>query len=171
MSDFPVAPADTIDDLPSSRLSFAVYQEQASTTARYPGQGTFVGLAYAALGLGGEAGETSEQIKKIWRDDGADIRGGVLKALDELAENLKKPSYGHAEALEHARYWIDKAFEVPVTDERREKIIKELGDTLWYAAQICTELGVDMSDVAQINLDKLAARRAANKIHGEGSDR
>lgn len=39
-----------------------------------------------------------------------------------------------------------------------EKIIKELGDTLWYVAGLCTTLGLSMTDVMQINIDKLKER-------------
>lgn len=118
--------------------TFTGYQEAATKTAVYPGQGEFLGLLYATLGLVGEAGETAEQVKKTWRDD--------------------MPNEG-------------SFYDRPITPERREKIIKELGDVFWYAAQVCTELGIPMSEVAKLNIEKLAARRAANLIHGEGSDR
>lgn len=35
---------------------------------------------------------------------------------------------------------------------------KELGDLLWFAAEYCTAKGWDMTDVAQLNIDKLRAR-------------
>lgn len=40
----------------------------------------------------------------------------------------------------------------------REKLIKEFGDVLWYVALGCEVLEVSMSDVMQINVDKLKAR-------------
>ena len=39
-------------------------------------------------------------------------------------------------------------------------IADELGDVLWYMARICQEIGVSLNDVAQMNITKLAARRA-----------
>ena len=39
-------------------------------------------------------------------------------------------------------------------------IANELGDVLWYVARICQELEIPMRDVAQMNIAKLAARRA-----------
>lgn len=53
----------------------------------------------------------------------------------------------------------------------RDKLRKELGDVLWYVAACCHELGFDMSDVAQANLDKLASRAQRDVLHGEGDDR
>ena len=40
----------------------------------------------------------------------------------------------------------------------REKLIEELGDTLWYAAQLATGLDISLDDVAQHNVDKLMKR-------------
>ena len=40
----------------------------------------------------------------------------------------------------------------------KDKLVKELGDVLWYVAEICSEINADMSDVAQQNIDKLKAR-------------
>jgi len=42
----------------------------------------------------------------------------------------------------------------------------ELGDVLWYVAAVAQELGTDLNQVAFFNLEKLAARKAANKITG-----
>ena len=47
----------------------------------------------------------------------------------------------------------------------------ELGDVLWYVAQLASELGLDLDGVAQANLDKLASRSARNVIAGSGDDR
>ena len=42
---------------------------------------------------------------------------------------------------------------------------------LWYVAQIASELNLDLSNVAQGNLDKLADRAKRGKIKGNGDDR
>ena len=47
----------------------------------------------------------------------------------------------------------------------------ELGDVLWYVAQLATELGLEMDQIAQANLDKLASRAARNVIAGSGDQR
>ena len=53
----------------------------------------------------------------------------------------------------------------------REEITKELGDVLWYVAMIAEYLGVAMTEVADVNLEKLESRFKRNKIHGEGDNR
>ena len=58
-----------------------------------------------------------------------------------------------------------------VSDEDRELIVKELGDTLWYIASISRYLEVPLSEVASRNIDKLESRYQRNKLHGEGDER
>lgn len=54
-----------------------------------------------------------------------------------------------------------------LTDDRRRKIVDELGDVLWYASAIADEIGVDLSRIAGLNNDKLAERKSKNTIHGD----
>lgn len=56
-------------------------------------------------------------------------------------------------------------------DEAQKKIKKEIGDVLWYAAQLATELNLSLADIMQANLDKLADRAARGVIKGSGDDR
>ena len=39
-----------------------------------------------------------------------------------------------------------------------DKIKKELGDVLWYVAAMCTKIDCSMSDIAEININKLIER-------------
>ncbi len=58
-----------------------------------------------------------------------------------------------------------------VADADREALKYELGDVLWYLAQIATELDLSLDEIAQANLDKLKARMERNTIQGEGDYR
>ena len=58
-----------------------------------------------------------------------------------------------------------------IASEDREALKHELGDVLWYLAQIATELDLTLEDVAQANLTKLASRQARGVIRGEGDTR
>ena len=57
------------------------------------------------------------------------------------------------------------------TGEDKKEIAKELGDTLWYLANISRYLGIPLSEVAQMNIDKLESRMNRNRLHGEGDNR
>jgi NTP pyrophosphatase (non-canonical NTP hydrolase) len=58
-----------------------------------------------------------------------------------------------------------------IGDAEREALQAELGDVLWYLAQVCTELNLSLDDVAQSNLDKLASRQQRGVIAGDGDTR
>jgi NTP pyrophosphatase (non-canonical NTP hydrolase) len=58
-----------------------------------------------------------------------------------------------------------------ITDADREAITLELGDVLWYLAELCTQLGIGLDDVAAANLDKLAGRAERGTLGGDGDDR
>ncbi len=47
-----------------------------------------------------------------------------------------------------------------------EGLADELGDVLWYVSAVAQELGYTLELVANENLQKLAARQAANRITG-----
>ena len=55
--------------------------------------------------------------------------------------------------------------------EVRDDLRLELGDVLWYLAQLATELELDLEEIAAANLAKLASRAARNVIGGSGDRR
>lgn len=54
---------------------------------------------------------------------------------------------------------------------KRHELAKELGDVLWYLANIAEELGFDFDSIARMNIDKLADREARGVIKGSGDNR
>ena len=56
-------------------------------------------------------------------------------------------------------------------ETEREALKGELGDVLWYLAQVCTELELSLEDVAEYNLEKLFSRLDRGKIGGDGDNR
>jgi len=56
-------------------------------------------------------------------------------------------------------------------DELKEKVEDELGDVLWYIANLATDLGLSLDNLAAKNLVKLHDRQNRNVIQGEGDDR
>lgn len=58
-----------------------------------------------------------------------------------------------------------------ITPQRRQALKKELGDVLWYLAALAFELDLDLSQIAQTNLDKLADRKKRGVLGGSGDER
>lgn len=83
---------------------------------------------------------------------------GLTGEAGEVAEKLKKT-------------WRDDGVRNGIPFAVKEAMAKELGDVLWYVSQVANELGFELERIAQINIDKLAARQASDVIHGSGDDR
>ncbi len=56
-------------------------------------------------------------------------------------------------------------------EETKADIEKELGDVLWYVAQIATELDISFEHIAEENLKKLLSRLERGTIKGSGDNR
>ena len=55
------------------------------------------------------------------------------------------------------------------TPEKKQEIMKEIGDVLWYCSTLSHDLGFDLEEVAQTNVHKLRSRmqRHRNAVSGE----
>ena len=49
-----------------------------------------------------------------------------------------------------------------------KELQKEAGDILWQLSGLCSVMGWSLEDIAQMNLDKLSARKAVGTIDGNG---
>jgi NTP pyrophosphatase (non-canonical NTP hydrolase) len=87
---------------------------------------------------------------------------------------LAYPALGLAgeagEVAEHAKKAI-RDDGGTVSDERRAAMAKELGDVLWYVAQLASELELDLDEIADANLQKLLSRQRRGVLSGSGDDR
>lgn len=80
---------------------------------------------------------------------------GFIGEAGEIANKYKKVIRGDSE----------------LTEEKKKQIIDELGDCIYYLAALAFELGVNFSDLAASNLDKLRSRKERDKLQGDGDDR
>jgi NTP pyrophosphatase (non-canonical NTP hydrolase) len=87
---------------------------------------------------------------------------------------LSYPALGLAgeagEVAEHAKKAI-RDDSGTVSGERRAAMSAELGDVLWYVAQLASELELDLDQIAQENLQKLRSRQRRGVLSGSGDDR
>jgi NTP pyrophosphatase (non-canonical NTP hydrolase) len=87
---------------------------------------------------------------------------------------LAYPALGLAgeagEVAEHAKKAI-RDDGGAISEERRAAMSKELGDVLWYVAQLASELGLELEQIAEANLDKLLSRQRRGVLSGSGDER
>jgi NTP pyrophosphatase (non-canonical NTP hydrolase) len=81
---------------------------------------------------------------------------GLCGEAGEVAEKVKKTIRDDGGVL---------------SDERREALARELGDVLWYTAQLATEAGLELEAIAEDNLEKLLSRQRRGVLRGSGDDR
>ncbi len=58
-----------------------------------------------------------------------------------------------------------------MSEEKRQVLVKELGDVLWYVATLCKHLDISMEELAKLNIEKLASRNERGKLSGSGDNR
>ena len=58
-----------------------------------------------------------------------------------------------------------------IQEDVRQNLIDELGDVLWYIAALATDLKVELSEVADRNIEKLNSRKNRGVIGGSGDNR
>ncbi len=81
---------------------------------------------------------------------------GLAGEAGEVAEKMKK---------------ILRDYDGQINQEHKEDIVKELGDVLWYLAQIATDLNFELEEVARRNLAKTQSRQARGVLAGSGDNR
>ena len=126
-------------------LTLNEYQKRAMSTCM-PSCDNF---AYMFLNLVGEMGEFASKVAKAVRKE--QLKIGWWEEGEEANENNLIPTGSFFE-------W----------DEMKVELKKEAGDILWQLAGVCTIMGWSLEDIAQMNLDKLAARKEAGTIDGNG---
>jgi NTP pyrophosphatase (non-canonical NTP hydrolase) len=58
-----------------------------------------------------------------------------------------------------------------MSEEKKSEIAKELGDVLWYVANVAAEAGVDLNMIATLNIKKLKSRQERGVLQGSGDNR
>ena len=98
-------------------------------------------------------------------DDLLHFTFGLLEEAGEAAGVLKRVYRGD-DGYEDFD-WSDYG----LSEEAEKKLCAELGDILWHIAVIADNLGMGLSDIAEMNLEKLADRKVRDMIKGSGDDR
>ena len=81
---------------------------------------------------------------------------GLVGEAGEVADKVKK-------ILRDKNGVFDK--------DSKDEIKLELGDVLWYISQLSSELGYELEEIANANLQKLNSRKYRGTIKGSGDNR
>ena len=81
---------------------------------------------------------------------------GLVNEAGEVAGKVKK-------------VFRDKDGEINA--EIKSALKAELGDVLWYLAQVATELDLTLDEIAEYNINKLYSRLERGTIKGDGDNR
>jgi len=81
---------------------------------------------------------------------------GLCGEAGEVAEKVKK---------------IFRDNDGVVTPEIRQALMLELGDVLWYLANVAADYTISLNDLAEANLIKLRDRAARTVLGGSGDER
>jgi len=92
----------------------------------------------------------------------------------KIGENYVYPTMGLVNEAGEVAGKVKKIFRDKngiVSDETKHDISKELGDVLWYVAQVATEFDLSLSEIAQENIEKLTSRMERGMLNGDGDNR
>ena len=101
-------------------------------------------------------------------------RSRATAVYPDSGDNLTYPALGLCGEAGECAEKVKKAIRDDggvLSDERRAALAAELGDVLWYAAQLATEAGLDLDEIAEDNLAKLLSRRDRGVLQGSGDAR
>ena len=82
---------------------------------------------------------------------------GLAGETGEIANKVKKLIRDGADREEH--------------HAKLNAIGHEIGDVMWYCAMIAREVDMNLGRVMEDNLEKLADRKARNRLQGDGDNR
>ena len=121
-------------------MELQTYQDKAMTTCMESSNN----FCYMFLNLVGEVGEFASKVAKALRKDTGMMDGANFYYYKFQEEGM------------------------PTSKELKEELKKEAGDILWQLSGLCSVMGWSLEEIAQMNLDKLAARKVAGTIDGNG---
>jgi NTP pyrophosphatase (non-canonical NTP hydrolase) len=101
-------------------------------------------------------------------------RSRVTAVYPDAGDNLTYPALGLCGEAGECAEKVKKAIRDDggsLTAERRTALAGELGDVLWYMAQLATEAGLDLDEIAADNLAKLLSRQERGVLQGSGDTR
>ena len=109
----------------------------------------------------------SDKYQELCRETAVYPDATMSQALSYLALGINGEAGEVAEKVK--KIIRDKSGNVSLKDE--VEIAMEVGDLLWYCAELLSRLKYKMSETMDLNVDKLQSRLKRGKLHGSGDER
>jgi NTP pyrophosphatase (non-canonical NTP hydrolase) len=129
-----------------NNMDFNTYQEKALTTAIFENKGQMGFIEFADDSNEGMVHFTSFIYPAL----------GLCGETGEIAEKIKK---------------IIRDNNAILDENSVNELKKELGDVLWYLAVLSANLGLELKDIAETNIEKLTSRKERETLSGSGDNR
>lgn len=92
----------------------------------------------------------------------------ILEKYSEFQQNTQKKQFdikymalglgGEVGEVQNDIKKLERDDNNQLKEDRRNKIITELGDTMWYFTGICNQIGCSLQEVLENNMEKLSQR-------------
>lgn len=89
---------------------------------------------------------------------------GMIGEAGEVSEKVKK-------MIRRQQTTRSETLIMHMTREQKEDLIKEVGDVLWYATALLSEIGATLQDAIDKNVEKLSSRKERGVLEGNGDNR
>jgi NTP pyrophosphatase (non-canonical NTP hydrolase) len=147
-------------------MDFKEYQDKAKTTAQYPNLPKIVKTI-------------AQKVLDTTCPEHTEMHPLISSALDDMEKHsvFTNPYYPALGLAGEVGEFCNKLKKVMrdksgvITPEFVEFAEGEIGDILWYVAACCSELGLNMDEVAAKNIQKLFSRKERGVITGNGDNR
>jgi NTP pyrophosphatase (non-canonical NTP hydrolase) len=98
-------------------------------------------------------------------------KASATTVMPSIENNIEYFALGLASEAGEIAGLISKSLRDTDGDFNSDTLVKELGDVLWFVAQIASFAGTSLSTVAEMNLAKLASRKQRGVLSGSGDNR
>lgn len=114
--------------------------------------------------------EAVEHYDKFYKDLPEDQRNDIqLRTIHVAAMHIGQLAKARAKSVRHGE--VPNVVLHPGTPDQRLEKAYELGDILWGVSEAARQYGFTLSQIMQLNLDKLAQRKQNARIEGDGDHR
>ena len=102
-------------------------------------------------------------------------RKSIEFAIYPKSHRILYPALGLAgeagEVANKVKKFVRDGYDQETFEQKKIELAAEIGDVLWYCANLANDIGFKLGDIAQENYTKLSSRASRGKLGGDGDNR